>query len=69
MCSQVKYWITFNEPWLFTLFGYDDGTSPPGIKNSGYGGYQTAHVVIKAHAEAWHLYNDSYRGVQQGVCH
>ena len=51
---------------MFTLFGYDEGTTPPGIRDSGYGGYETAHIVIKAHAEAWHLYNDVYRSSQQG---
>lgn len=29
--------------------------------------YIAAHNLIKAHAEAWHLYNDKYRPTQHGV--
>lgn len=29
--------------------------------------YIAAHNLIKAHAEAWHLYNDSYRATQGGI--
>lgn len=29
--------------------------------------YIAAHNLIKAHAEAWHLYNDKYRATQRGV--
>lgn len=29
--------------------------------------YIAAHNLIKAHAEAWHLYNDKYRATQGGI--
>lgn len=29
--------------------------------------YIAAHNLIKAHAEAWHLYNDIYRPKQSGI--
>lgn len=29
--------------------------------------YIAAHNLIKAHAEAWHLYNDNYRATQGGL--
>lgn len=29
--------------------------------------YIAAHNLIKAHAEAWHLYNDKYRAKQGGL--
>lgn len=29
--------------------------------------YIVGHNLIKAHAEAWHLYNDKYRAKQRGV--
>lgn len=29
--------------------------------------YVAAHNLIKAHAEAWHLYNDKYRASQGGL--
>ena len=64
---QVKWWLTFNEPWVTTTLGYDGGVFAPGVKKPGMGAYTTAHTIIKAHAEAWHLYNDVYRP-EQGGC-
>lgn len=29
--------------------------------------YIVAHNLLKAHAEAWHLYNDKYRAKQGGI--
>lgn len=29
--------------------------------------YKVAHNLLKAHAEAWHLYNDKYRAKQGGI--
>lgn len=29
--------------------------------------YVAAHNIIKAHAEAWHVYNDKYRAEQKGL--
>ncbi len=29
--------------------------------------YTAAHNLIKAHAEAWHLYNDNFRATQGGI--
>lgn len=29
--------------------------------------YIVGHTLIKAHAEAWHLYNDKYRATQKGI--
>ncbi|XP_066292362.1 lactase-like protein isoform X3 [Branchiostoma lanceolatum] len=65
--DRVKRWATFNEPWSFIVPGYGLGVSPPqmlfGMKRRQY---EVAHVVIKAHARAWHTYNDSFRAQQGG---
>lgn len=29
--------------------------------------YIVGHHLLKAHAEAWHLYNDKYRAKQKGI--
>lgn len=29
--------------------------------------YIVGHNLLKAHAEAWHLYNDTYRAKQKGI--
>lgn len=40
----------------------------PGIfVRPGTAPYIVGHNLIKAHAEAWHLYNDVYRASQHGV--
>ena len=28
--DRVKYWVTFNEAWTFTVLGYGTGTKAPG---------------------------------------
>ena len=62
-------WITFNEPWVITTPGYEYGVFAPGVRNLGFGSYKTGHVILKAHAEAWHLYNDEFRNIQNGNCY
>eukprot|EP00064_Thunnus_orientalis_P000418 superscaffoldBa00000021_g419 len=59
--SRVKFWITLNEPYIVANLGYGYGTFAPGKQ------YIAAHNLIKAHAEAWHLYNDKYRATQGGL--
>ena len=63
---QVKYWITFNEPKEIVTLGYGCGMMAPGIKSPFEGVYLAAHNLLKAHASAWHLYDDSYRKSQDG---
>ncbi|XP_033626286.1 cytosolic beta-glucosidase-like [Asterias rubens] len=64
--EKVKLWITFNEQIVFTVFGYELGMHAPGLKHSGYGAYKAAHTSIKAHANAWHIYDKKYRSKQGG---
>ena len=63
---QVKWWLTFNEPWVVTYLGYGNGIFAPGVKDSGNTDYLAAHTIIKSHAEAWHLYDEKYRQTQNG---
>ncbi|XP_062288192.1 lactase/phlorizin hydrolase-like [Scomber scombrus] len=62
--SRVKFWITLNEPYIVANLGYGVGNFAPGITGKEY---IAAHNLIKAHAEAWHLYNDKYRATQGGL--
>ncbi|XP_076731470.1 lactase/phlorizin hydrolase-like [Maylandia zebra] len=66
--DKVKIWITFNEPLVVARHGYGFGDFAPGI-SSGPDTlpYIVGHNLIKAHAEAWHLYNDKYRAKQNGI--
>ena len=62
-------WITMNEPTKtadgyngnITGFGYAPNVSAPGV-----GLYLAGHVLLKAHATAYHLYNEKYRESQKG---
>ncbi|KAJ8315740.1 hypothetical protein KUTeg_007890 [Tegillarca granosa] len=53
--DQVKFWTTFNEPWISSLLGYGTGTSAPGIEEIGTKPYTTAHIIIKSHVKAYRI--------------
>lgn len=59
---QVRYWVTFNEPKSICLYGYARGILAPGTYQNIY---QCAYVLLKAHAETYHMYKNeftTYRG-------
>jgi beta-glucosidase/6-phospho-beta-glucosidase/beta-galactosidase len=58
---QVQWWVTFNDPWSVAYLGYGIGTFPPGIRSDSKV-YTAGHVIIKAHARAYHLYHDELGG-------
>ncbi|KAJ6749973.1 hypothetical protein OIU85_000584 [Salix viminalis] len=76
--DRVKKWITLNEPWMFSVQGYDLGTMAPGrisvVVNdphrSLYTGatevYTVAHHLLLAHAAAAKLYKEKYQSSQGG---
>ncbi|XP_033990534.1 lactase-phlorizin hydrolase-like [Trematomus bernacchii] len=65
---KVKFWITINEPYNVANIGHGYGAAAPGISfRPGTLPYIVGHNLLKAHAEAWHLYNDKYRAKQQGI--
>ena len=50
--DRVKDFITFNEPFVFTDFGYVTGTFPPGIKGDYRSKLLAGHHVLMSHGEA-----------------
>ncbi|XP_036110707.1 lactase-phlorizin hydrolase [Molossus molossus] len=64
--DRVKLWVTFHEPWVMSYAGYGTGQHAPGISDPGVASFKVAHLVLKAHARAWHLYNSHHRPQQQG---
>ncbi|XP_056245570.1 lactase/phlorizin hydrolase-like [Seriola aureovittata] len=64
--DRVKTWNTFSSPWVVSHAGYGTGEHPPGVKDYVVASYQVTHNLLKAHAEAWHVYNDKYRMKQGG---
>lgn len=65
--DRVKFWITINQPQTIAWSGYGLGNMPPNVKDPGYGPYIVAHNLIKAHAKAYHTYDDKYRQSQGGL--
>ncbi|KAF4531659.1 hypothetical protein B566_EDAN016960 [Ephemera danica] len=63
--DRVKYWITLNEPWVQAVEGYGFGDMAPQMRGSGTKDYQAGHNLLKSHARAWHIYNETYRPIQQ----
>ena len=64
--ADVKYWITFNEPWCVSYLGYGNGEQAPGGKNSGTDDYVAGHNLLRAHARAYRLYETKYNSTQKG---
>ncbi|XP_057969978.1 beta-glucosidase 24-like [Malania oleifera] len=75
--DRVKHWITLNEPWTFSVYGYDYGYHAPGrcstwvnenctAGNSSTEPYIVAHNLLLSHAAAVQLYRKKYQAVQKG---
>ena len=63
---QVKKWITLNEPNIFATRGHGTGFHAPGIREPGTAVYKVAHMAIKAHATAYHIYQQEFKATQKG---
>ncbi|KAE9600177.1 hypothetical protein Lal_00045799 [Lupinus albus] len=75
--DRVKHWITLNEPWVFTKFGYAQGETAPGRcstwQNLNCSGgdsaiepYIVSHNQLLAHAAAVSVYKTKYQTYQKG---
>ncbi|KAI4805824.1 hypothetical protein KUCAC02_010420 [Chaenocephalus aceratus] len=65
--DRVTFWMTFNQPHTIAWSGYGFGQVPPNVTNPGISPYRVAHNLIKAHAKAYHTYDDKYRASQGGL--
>ncbi|XP_075644782.1 beta-glucosidase 17-like isoform X2 [Castanea sativa] len=74
--DRVKYWVTINEPNIFTIGGYVTGVDAPGrcsnyvgnctYGNSGTEPYIVGHNLLLSHAIAVKLYREKYQASQTG---
>ncbi|XP_047067450.1 beta-glucosidase 12-like isoform X1 [Lolium rigidum] len=75
--DRVKHWITFNEPWSFSVASYAMGIFAPGrcsswelgkcsVGDSGTEPYIVGHHQLLAHAAAVRLYKQKYQDAQKG---
>ncbi|XP_072400034.1 myrosinase 1-like [Diabrotica undecimpunctata] len=65
--EDVKHWITFNEPQQICGAGYGIGYFPPNIQSQDLLEYQCVHNLVRAHAKAWHIYDEEFRPTQKGI--
>ncbi|EKJ75662.1 hypothetical protein NXS19_012497 [Fusarium pseudograminearum] len=73
--DRVKHWITLNEPWIVSIFGYATGGNAPGRSStnpqSTEGDTSTepwivGKALIMSHARAVAAYNKDFRQSQNG---
>lgn len=55
--DQVKWWLTFNQPITVCTYG---------LPSPATDGYRCVYNLLKAHAEAYHIYHDEFQNKQQG---
>lgn len=67
--TQVKMWITFNEPFETCVTGYGLGEYAPRLHLDGVGDYLCGHTILRAHARAYRLYHHKYAATQKGQDH
>ncbi|XP_057658553.1 myrosinase 1-like [Diorhabda carinulata] len=60
--DRVKLWITMDT----SQKGYGDDNYPPYLNQPGIANYLCQHVMLLAHAKAYHLYDDEFRTIQKG---
>lgn len=64
--DKVKYWTTINEPMEISS-GYGDVNLAPMLDLHGVGSYLAGHHLLLAHANAYRLYDQTFRKRQKGM--
>ena len=58
--SDVRYWLTLNEPMVYAVMHYLDGVGPPGEQNLG-SVFRVAEHLVRAHTNSYHAIHDVAR--------
>lgn len=75
--DRVKYWVTINEPWTLSAYGYAYGVFAPGRCSEWQGlgctggdsatePYIVGHNLLLAHSAVVHLYRHKYQVAHKG---
>lgn len=64
--DRVKWWITFNEPYIFCGRGYGNAEYPPMVHSPGFGDYFCMDNLLRSHARAYRSYKGKYYSSQKG---
>ncbi|AHF97497.1 glycoside hydrolase family 1 [Desulfurella acetivorans A63] len=66
--KNVKYWITFNEPYILLLGGYLDGCMPPNIKNKELAQKALKNILL-SHAKVYDIIHTYIDQPYVGIAH
>jgi len=66
--EKVKYWITLNEPAVFSDAGYNYCEMAPGMCGGDELGRKARHNSLLAHSKAYRVYEKEFKSSQKGVC-
>jgi beta-glucosidase len=66
--NGVRYWITFNEPYVLILGGYIEGCMPPGIKDFKLG-LKALGNILACHAGAYDIIHSKVPDAMVSIAH
>jgi beta-glucosidase len=64
--DRVKYWVTFNEPWVYSFCGHLYGVHAPGLKDLKTA-LAVAHNILLAHGKSLPIIRGNVAGAQVGL--
>ncbi|KAJ5970193.1 Glycoside hydrolase family 1 [Penicillium vulpinum] len=69
--DRVKSWVTFNEPYIISIFGHLNGSLAPGHcaeagNNTMMEPWRVGHTIILSHASVVQMYADEFQPSQNG---
>ncbi|KAG4440631.1 hypothetical protein IFR05_003890 [Cadophora sp. M221] len=70
--DRVKEWVTFNEPYVISVFGYHSGSLAPGHnRETGFDTktepWRVGHTIILSHTSVAQIYANEFRPIQGGT--
>ena len=64
----VRYWITFNEPYVLVLAGYFEGCTPPGLRNVPLG-VKALKNILACHGKAYDIIHSKIPDAMVSIAH
>ncbi len=64
----VRYWITFNEPYVLLLGGYLEGCMPPGIRDASLA-LKAVKNILTCHGKAYEIIHAKIPAAQVSIAH